>query len=422
LADAWPRQGESMRACGYGPAGQYACVSGTVEGYSQAGAASTYDTLVITGSARDGDSGGPIFNGRGELAAVLWGSDGRTTVGTYSGRIKRIFGRWLQPGWRPSPPGPAVTPGPVEEEEEDLVPVEWHKTPCAGLAALEGLVKQNAAAIAGILARLESADRKSGDRTTEDTEDAENDDSQSIPVPAVVPPLPGGPGGRTPSSGPIAEIPAAAESPAPGLEPPASLLPSSLQPPASSLVNRALYWGLAAAASAAGLSLPAGAIWAAVIGVRGVIRWRRRARRTTEAQRARRSEEREGSAGPSSLQSTASSLVECRAEVARLRGQLTERAAAGSDAGGEGGSAAALGVGWHEGQAEARNRYVRVRETNLEGEAYKEALASWAESNPKTAGLIQAVEELARNIYHGKQVAARMEAKPDDPQIVPRGD
>jgi hypothetical protein len=37
--------------------------------------------------ARQGDSGGPIFNQRGELAGVLFGSAHGTTTGSYCGRI-----------------------------------------------------------------------------------------------------------------------------------------------------------------------------------------------------------------------------------------------------------------------------------------------------------------------------------------------
>jgi hypothetical protein len=38
-------------------------------------------------AARQGDSGGPIFNADGELAGVLFGSGDGTTTGTYCGRV-----------------------------------------------------------------------------------------------------------------------------------------------------------------------------------------------------------------------------------------------------------------------------------------------------------------------------------------------
>jgi hypothetical protein len=41
--------------------------------------------------ARQGDSGGPIFNQNGELAGVLFGAGWRTTAGSYSGRVKKFL-------------------------------------------------------------------------------------------------------------------------------------------------------------------------------------------------------------------------------------------------------------------------------------------------------------------------------------------
>ena len=42
-----------------------------------------YETLAVDKGVREGDSGGPIFNRYGELAGVLWGSNGESTMGTY---------------------------------------------------------------------------------------------------------------------------------------------------------------------------------------------------------------------------------------------------------------------------------------------------------------------------------------------------
>ncbi|MBR4832816.1 MAG: trypsin-like peptidase domain-containing protein [Thermoguttaceae bacterium] len=47
-----------------------------------------YETLAIDKGVRQGDSGGPIFNRYGELAGVLWGSNGRATMGTYGIRVQ----------------------------------------------------------------------------------------------------------------------------------------------------------------------------------------------------------------------------------------------------------------------------------------------------------------------------------------------
>lgn len=119
IAPAHPRQGEAVWSCGFGPDGRYACNAGRVTGYVRAGAAATSETLELTGSAREGDSGGPVFNQQGELVAVLWGTDGRTVGGTYCGRVDRFLaetGRYLLP-WNAKndpanrPPQPIVVPG-----------------------------------------------------------------------------------------------------------------------------------------------------------------------------------------------------------------------------------------------------------------------------------------------------------------------
>lgn len=47
-----------------------------------------YETLAVDKGVRPGDSGGPIFNRYGELAGVLWGSNGRATMGTYGPRVQ----------------------------------------------------------------------------------------------------------------------------------------------------------------------------------------------------------------------------------------------------------------------------------------------------------------------------------------------
>ncbi|MBQ7111371.1 MAG: trypsin-like peptidase domain-containing protein [Thermoguttaceae bacterium] len=47
-----------------------------------------YETLAVDKGVRQGDSGGPIFNRYGELAGVLWGSNGESTMGTYCIRVQ----------------------------------------------------------------------------------------------------------------------------------------------------------------------------------------------------------------------------------------------------------------------------------------------------------------------------------------------
>lgn len=49
---------------------------------SESAVSPLYETLSIKQGVRQGDSGGPIFNRYGELAGILWGSDGKCTMGT----------------------------------------------------------------------------------------------------------------------------------------------------------------------------------------------------------------------------------------------------------------------------------------------------------------------------------------------------
>jgi hypothetical protein len=49
------------------------------------------ETVEVSVSARQGDSGGPILNARGELAGVLWGAGGGRTEGSYCGRVRQFL-------------------------------------------------------------------------------------------------------------------------------------------------------------------------------------------------------------------------------------------------------------------------------------------------------------------------------------------
>ncbi|MFH1924376.1 MAG: serine protease [Planctomycetota bacterium] len=109
IADDHPKPGDQLQSCGYGSDGRYWCNQGRVLGYARTGATRTYETLELSGRARDGDSGGPVFNASGELVAVLWGTDGRMVGGTYCGRIRKFLHGILPLGGLPRPP-PESTP------------------------------------------------------------------------------------------------------------------------------------------------------------------------------------------------------------------------------------------------------------------------------------------------------------------------
>jgi hypothetical protein len=49
------------------------------------------DWMEMSGHARGGDSGGPIFNANGRVVGVLWGTDGEHVVGVQAGRIHLLL-------------------------------------------------------------------------------------------------------------------------------------------------------------------------------------------------------------------------------------------------------------------------------------------------------------------------------------------
>lgn len=100
--DGWPRAGEALEICGYGPHGVFLCQSGRAAGYCRAGRADRDQMLAVRPArARPGDSGGPIFNQRGEVVAVLWGSCEGETIGTCCLRIGPLLRRLLAELGRP---------------------------------------------------------------------------------------------------------------------------------------------------------------------------------------------------------------------------------------------------------------------------------------------------------------------------------
>ena len=87
LATAAPRPGETLTIAGYGP-GWFRAVSGNCTQYVAPGSNMPFEMVELTADARNGDSGGPILNRRGELAGVLFGAAFGRTTGSYCGRVR----------------------------------------------------------------------------------------------------------------------------------------------------------------------------------------------------------------------------------------------------------------------------------------------------------------------------------------------
>jgi len=114
-----PRPGELLSIAGYG-SGSYRTITGRCTQYVAPGRNQPFEMVELSAPARQGDSGGPILNSRGELAGVLFGTAAGQTAGSYCGRVRTFvasvgdsFAR-LQPSAIASakPPGEGVTVGP----------------------------------------------------------------------------------------------------------------------------------------------------------------------------------------------------------------------------------------------------------------------------------------------------------------------
>ncbi len=126
------RGGERLVSCGYGPDGRLAVNRGLFKGYRRSSKAPDQgpdDWMVISGRARQGDSGGPVFDSKGRVVGVLWGTDGREVVCVQAGRLTTLLTsavkRWEQMQMprniqrKPTPARP-----PRAQPEPELAPVD----------------------------------------------------------------------------------------------------------------------------------------------------------------------------------------------------------------------------------------------------------------------------------------------------------
>jgi hypothetical protein len=90
ITDNPAKPGDTLTIAGYG-SGRYQASSGVCSQYVSPGINQPREMVELRTVARQGDSGGPIFNQHGELAGVLFGAGWRTTAGSYSGRVKKFL-------------------------------------------------------------------------------------------------------------------------------------------------------------------------------------------------------------------------------------------------------------------------------------------------------------------------------------------
>jgi len=91
---ASPRMGDTLTIAGFGSSPHTFRESrGRVVGRGKPmGRGYAADFIDVSTGARQGDSGGPMFNQSGEVAGILWGSSNGTTVGSHSGRLRAFLG------------------------------------------------------------------------------------------------------------------------------------------------------------------------------------------------------------------------------------------------------------------------------------------------------------------------------------------
>jgi hypothetical protein len=81
-----PRPGDVLTIHGYGQ-GRYRIATGRCTAFYAPKLNFPQEMVELDVEARQGDSGGPIFNERGELAGVLFGAGEGTTIGSFAPRV-----------------------------------------------------------------------------------------------------------------------------------------------------------------------------------------------------------------------------------------------------------------------------------------------------------------------------------------------
>jgi serine protease Do len=85
-----PRPGDRLTIHGYGQ-GTYRIATGHCTQYFAPKQNFPTEMVELDVQARQGDSGGPIFNDRGEIAGVLFGAGEGTTIGSFAPRVETFL-------------------------------------------------------------------------------------------------------------------------------------------------------------------------------------------------------------------------------------------------------------------------------------------------------------------------------------------
>lgn len=131
-----PRRGDLLTIAGYG-SGPYRAATGRCVQYVAPGVKFPPEMVELSAEARQGDSGGPIFNDRGELAGVLFGAARGTTTGSYCLRVRAFLDNVIPaPGSAPATlPGAAALAGQTPPMPSSAAPTLGADAVGSGVAA-----------------------------------------------------------------------------------------------------------------------------------------------------------------------------------------------------------------------------------------------------------------------------------------------
>ncbi|MFM8413581.1 MAG: serine protease [Planctomycetota bacterium] len=102
IASAPPAIGDTLTIAGFGR-GPYREETGPCLDYLSPSTGYPREFVELKATARQGDSGGPIFNDRGELAGVLFGQTEGRTIGSCSTRVRAFLAAVGSGGFVPTP-------------------------------------------------------------------------------------------------------------------------------------------------------------------------------------------------------------------------------------------------------------------------------------------------------------------------------
>jgi len=212
VASQAPQPGEELTIAGYG-SGSYRAVTGVVTQYVSPGGNQPYEMIELSAPARNGDSGGPIFNRRGELAGTLFGSAFGRTTGSYCGRLRwflnstdtdfrRISAQALLA--QQSQRNQTVASSPLPQPTD----VAARSDQMAGTAVAGSSVSQAAESSATSVAvnAATPVSQQADNRRSAPAENRETKSETVAPAPAYASSSSSGAGSMTPVAGPASEV------------------------------------------------------------------------------------------------------------------------------------------------------------------------------------------------------------------------